>query len=206
MMLKWPHFGQVGKLASTFRFPIDTTLLRPPETSSRLPSSMPAAACIVRSSRFSSIAMPFFSQPPDAMFGLPMRGHRVPRTGALGDPRTARTTPDACARGRPALLAVDSRRLGIRGSRRSVPCDRDGARSGRARAKAECALALRLGRPSNACPCFRPARQTRGGRVPYRCTPGPHSSAAISRSLNFCTFIDGVIGKSSTKNTRLGTL
>ena len=31
-------------------------------------------------------------------------------------------------------------------------------------------------------------------------------SAAISRSLNFCTFMDGVMGKSSTKNTRLGTL
>ena len=204
MMLKWPHFGQVGKLASTFCFPIDTTLLRPPETSSKLPSSMPAAACIVRSSRFSSIVMPFFSQPPDAMFGLPMRGHRVPRTGALGDPRTARTTSDACARGRPALLAVDSRRLGIRGSRRSVPCDRDGARSGRARAKAECALALHLGRPSNARPHCRHARQAQ--KRLYRCTPGPHSSAAISRSLNFCTFIDGVIGKSSTKNTRLGTL
>ena len=34
----------------------------------------------------------------------------------------------------------------------------------------------------------------------------PTSSAAISRSLNFCTIIEGVIGKSSTKKTRLGTL
>ena len=36
--------------------------------------------------------------------------------------------------------------------------------------------------------------------------PARTSSSAISRSLNFCTFMDGVIGKSSTKNTRLGTL
>ena len=36
--------------------------------------------------------------------------------------------------------------------------------------------------------------------------PAFTSSSAISRSLNFCTFIEGVMGKSSTKNTRLGTL
>ncbi len=36
--------------------------------------------------------------------------------------------------------------------------------------------------------------------------PARTSSSAISRSLNFCTFMDGVIGKSSTKKTRLGTL
>ena len=36
--------------------------------------------------------------------------------------------------------------------------------------------------------------------------PAATSSWAISRSLNFCTFIEGVIGKSSTKKTRLGTL
>ena len=36
--------------------------------------------------------------------------------------------------------------------------------------------------------------------------PALTSSSAISRSLNFCTFMEGVMGKSSTKNTRLGTL
>ena len=36
--------------------------------------------------------------------------------------------------------------------------------------------------------------------------PAFTSSSAISRSLNFWTFMDGVMGKSSTKNTRLGTL
>ncbi len=36
--------------------------------------------------------------------------------------------------------------------------------------------------------------------------PARTSSSAISRSLNFCTFMEGVMGKSSTKNTRLGTL
>ena len=36
--------------------------------------------------------------------------------------------------------------------------------------------------------------------------PAFTSSSAISRSLNFCTFMEGVMGKSSTKNTRLGTL
>lgn len=43
-----------------------------------------------------------------------------------------------------------------------------------------------------------------GGAGPY--FPDFTNSSAISRSLNFCTFIDGVMGKSSTKNTRLGTL
>lgn len=36
--------------------------------------------------------------------------------------------------------------------------------------------------------------------------PAATISSAISRNLNFCTFIEGVMGKSSTKNTRLGTL
>ena len=44
----------------------------------------------------------------------------------------------------------------------------------------------------------------RRGVTPY--FPAFTSSSAISRSLNFCTFMEGVMGKSSTKNTRLGTL
>ena len=42
--------------------------------------------------------------------------------------------------------------------------------------------------------------------IPLPYFPAFTSSSAISRSLNFCTFMDGVMGKSSTKNTRLGTL
>ena len=52
---------------------------------------------------------------------------------------------------------------------------------------------------------------SRGEVEPPRVSPFPYcpdftSSSAISRSLNFCTFMEGVMGKSSTKKTRLGTL
>ena len=54
--------------------------------------------------------------------------------------------------------------------------------------------------------CTRAHALTRNARPLRRYFPAATSSAAISRSLNFCTFIDGVMGKSSTKKTRLGTL
>jgi len=61
------------------------------------------------------------------------------------------------------------------------------------------AFAATRGGPEDGCGEAAPA-------IPLPYFPAFTSSSAISRSLNFCTFMDGVMGKSSTKNTRLGTL
>ncbi len=80
------------------------------------------------------------------------------------------------------------------------------APTARPRARAYRGDGPRDGPPGRAVPAH--GAEGSGVRAPRRAPyfPALTSSSAISRSLNFWIFMDGVMGKSSTKNTRLGTL